>query len=197
MKFFIFLFFCKLFSQNTKEQKELLLFTRSTKHKIEFIAKDFNLKDTLSTHIGIGFKKNEDEFVVYHVNTVSDSVSFLKTESYKKFTSLDDIIHSSIIKFNISENEREFFFNVISEYKNSIISFDNNFDLNNGDNNLYCSEFVNAVLNRSLNNFYCKPSVIELNSFYKNIFKKDSFKYYPVDFYCIDNRFQKIEETFY
>lgn len=60
-----------IFAQNIQKEEDehIYVFTRSTTNKKGFIAEDFNIKDSLSTHVGIGFFEN-GKYQVYNVDTL-------------------------------------------------------------------------------------------------------------------------------
>jgi hypothetical protein len=175
--------------------KELYLFTRSTRLKQGFIAEDFNITDSLSTHIGIGYK-NDDDFVIYHVsNERVINHSSLMSETLKEFIAIEDVHYYSIWKCDITQSEYDFLFSELLSLSKERINFDHDLVLDNED--LYCSEFVYSILelvNRE--KFFYKPIKKPLTLFYISILKRDNLEYIPVDFFTENKMFEKIEENF-
>lgn len=65
------------FSQiQPKVANSIFIFTRSTAMKAAYIADDFNLKDSLSTYVGIGLKVNEN-YQIYNVTNEKKSIPLL------------------------------------------------------------------------------------------------------------------------
>ena len=181
-----------------KEANSIYLVCRGTKSKINIVARDFNLKDSLLTHIGIGFIE-DNQFLVYNVSNFKKNTngSSLIKESLESFVNLDDIVYYSVWKIQSNEEEINKLKTIVSEFEKRTINFDYSFELKE-DDYYYCSEFVYEVLkklNSSKYNF--SPTTITLNSFYSKALKKEKFDYIPVDFFLTDNLFKKVEERQY
>lgn len=176
-------------------ENAIYLVCRSSKQKISFIAKDFNLLDSLITHIGIGIFEN-NELVVYNVSNFKKNKkeSSLIKESYDEFISLDDIVYVSIWKKEIKNNKKRII-ETINFYENLIIDFDFSFDLKTN-KQLYCSEFVYKVFKdaRILEKTY-NPTKKKLEGMYA-INLGGTFKYIPVDFFITDKTIEKIYEHY-
>jgi len=181
-------------SQNDKSCYSIFIFTRATESKINFIAKDFNLSDSLSTHIGIGLRKN-DEFIIYNVdNDKKLNNSSLITENLNSFINNAGVLHYSIWEYKTNLNEYILFLDELKKFKEIKINFDYEFDLKE-DNNLYCSEFVYFVLKKiNYTKFNFLPIEKQLINFYAGFFKKSEISYIPVDFFLSFNVFRKVEE---
>lgn len=195
----LFLFVLNAYCQeNIIEDDYIYIFTRSTKSKIGFIAEDFNIQDSLSTHIGIGFVE-KGRYIIYNVDNIKkgDNNSSLIREDYSSFIRLSDLYYSSIWQFKANKEQKIQLIKIIKRYESYVISFDDEFELNNSIQNLYCSEFVYLVLKElKLTNTFI-PVSKELTEFYKNILKKDFLEYIPVDFFQKLNYFYKVDSKFY
>ena len=79
------------YSQEMKyDDSSFYLICRGTKSRQSIIANDFNMKDTMITHIGIGYVK-DNSLVVFNVSTpVNDKKkSALVVESFDSFTNMN------------------------------------------------------------------------------------------------------------
>jgi hypothetical protein len=196
LKIVCFLLVTSVYSQCIVKDNSIYVFNRSTDLKREYIAKDFNQIDTLSTHIGIGFKTKEG-YLIYNVSNdkVIDGTALI-VESLESFISIENISYYSIWKIKLKSKEFLKFKKVLKYYKGIEVTFDYDFTLKN-DNRLYCSEFVYNVLNDVDNlKFSFKPKTVELNPFYGSALKREVFKYIPVDFFQTLGLFIKIEEHY-
>lgn len=189
MKFILFLWFI-LFNLNVIAQKpivlnatKLYLVTRSTENKQNIIAKDFNIKDSLSTHIGIGYFENQ-KFKIYNVSNVEVNTngSSLIIDSYESFINLKDFKYCSIWSCVLEVDKMNKFKQLLKTFEDKELTFDHEFDLKN--NSFYCSEFVFNVL-KLLDEikFNFKPQTIILTDFYQNVLKREKLTYIPVDFF--------------
>ena len=168
---------------------------RSSQSKKNIIAEDFNLKDSLITHVGIGYIE-KDSLVLFNVsNDKKDkNYSSLLRESLRSFVHQDGISYYSVWEYKTNVSEIETIKTVINEYLKRRIDFDYAFRINN-DNDLYCSEFVYEVLSKTdTKKFHCLPEIKKLNAFYSRALHRDILEYIPVDFFTKFNVFTKIYE---
>lgn len=176
----------------------IYIFTRSTKSKRAFIAEDFNIRDTLSTHVGIGFVENK-KYAIYNVDNVkkNEHQSSLIKEDYNSFVRLDDIYYSSIWKYKVTKSNIRRLIEILKSFEKEKITFDKEFKLTNSNSNLYCSEFVFLILTQLnlIPNY--KPTKKELSSFYSNLLKRNTLEYIPVDFFLELHYFKLVENKFY
>jgi len=198
--FFLLVFLQFSYCQEFKneDRNSIFLICRGTKSKQNIVAKDFNLKDTLITHIGIGFIKDE-ELVVFNVSNfkTDEKGSALISESYASFVNLTDITYSSIWKIKSDEKEIAKLKSTLEEYSKNKIRFDNFFILDES-NDYYCSEFIYTVLKKvNRNKFNFNPINKKLNTFYSNALHRKEFLYIPVDFFQSFNVFEKFYEKKY
>ncbi len=197
---FLFLISFSSFSQEKESVEEncIYIFTRSTTGKKGFIAEDFNIRDSISTHIGVGFIK-KGKFIIYNVDNVKKSKhqSSLIREDYSSFINLNDIYHSSIWQYKVTTSKMNELHDVLKSFENNIISFDKEFKLNNSESNLYCSEFVFLVLEKLDIAKTFIPVKKDLSGFYQNILKQTTLEYIPVDFFLELNCFELLKENFY
>jgi len=177
-------------AQVSFEDGELYIVTRSTNAKRFFIAKDFNLSDSLSTHVGIGIAE-KGELKIYHVEPDSaPGKSALSKVSLKDFTAVSGLASYSIWK-DITSGNGALLKDTLKHWEDKKIAFD--FEFNLANENLYCSEFVWMMLKTLQNPSYeFVPIEKELNDFYKKTLGSDNLVYIPVDFFIELKMFKKI-----
>lgn len=190
------LFYYAGFSQveNHYEKYSAYLFYRSTENKINIIAKDFNLSDTLMTHVGLGILFDK-EILIYNVNYV-DNGNALSVDTFDEFLNIYDIRAFSVWKLNITKNQYKKLKKNLLEIKSKYYVFDFDFSLSN--NEYYCSEFVYDILRNS--NILSKKINFSknLNQFYSKALKRDTLMYIPIDSFqeleninCIEHKIFK------
>lgn len=174
--FLLLLSFSYLFSNNFEYlQSGDIIFRKEE----SFLSDLFSNIDSFEySHIGI-LKIENNSIYVYHMERTTDKEKDLKKETISKF--LSNSKKYSVIRFKkeISQNNLSV---ILEKYeKNLNLKFDMNFALNNGDNNLYCSEFVNEIYKKLIHKdifLYLYKVVtnkgISLKSIYTNeiMFKK-------------------------
>lgn len=173
---------------------EIYIVCRATKNKQNIIAKDFNLKDSLITHIGLGVKTNNG-LIVYNVSNFkkSASASSLVIESLDEFLKIDDLIAYSVWSIKVKDIVKiDKLYNLIKKSQEIKVEFDYDFSLDNGKTKLYCSEFVYNMLTLSGIIANVEPVVKKLNPFYSKALKRNELEYIPVDFFQINEDFQKV-----
>lgn len=180
---------------NKLDANNIYIIAKASSTKSSFISKKFNSNDTLITHIGLGYKRDE-EFLVIHVTDRENVKNALIKESLYDFTNTQNkTTYVSI--WSIKTNEKELF-NFIKNLKkaqSTTIEFDFDFQLNNGKNKLYCSEFCYKILHKTLPNIIkIKPQKIILDGLAKAYLKKDELVFYPVDFFQSLKIFEKVVE---
>ena len=192
----IFNYFFTIGQNNQDVSNSIFIFTRSTDMKVSYIAHDFNTSDTLSTHVGIGFKIN-NEYQIFNVsNDIKSSSKALRSESLETFLKVQGIKYHSVWEYEIPSDTKDKFIKVLSEYDNRQITFDYDFEIKN-DSKLYCSEFVFLVLKKLHLTRSYKGKKKELNNFYRNLLKRNTLEYIPVDFFLDLHYFKLIENKFY
>lgn len=181
-----------------QNSQSLFLVCRSTKSKQQIIATDFNLKDSLITHVGLGIIENEILQVVNVSNfKLNVNKSALIKESFSSFIDLKDISYVSIWKLEISKKQLIKLKIILNSYSSKIIKFDNFFVLDEK-NELYCSEFVFKVLQElNSNKIKFEPIRKELNDFYAKALRRKHITYIPVDFFLTIPKIKKIYEKNY
>ncbi|NRR93145.1 hypothetical protein HSX10_16330 [Winogradskyella undariae] len=183
---------------NFSKDNTYLIF-RGTNTKQGYFAKQFNIKDSLSTHVGI-LQFKDSEWLIYNVSDFKDNFSDFKTQNLNEFLTCRDgkVLYLSVwtIKGN-DLKETRLITSVLKEYKKNKIEFDRYFSLNDS-TKLYCSEFVNIVL-KSVDStkFNFKPIKRELKGVYKTYFKKDTLNYYPVDIFEFSPHIIKKKEWYF
>lgn len=181
------------------DDSSFYLICRGTKSRQSIIANDFNMKDSMITHIGIGYVK-ENSLIVFNVSTpVNDEEkSALVVENFDSFTNMKDINYVSIWKSESNAEEMTRLKSILDYYQTRIIKFDGYFRLLD-DNEYYCSEFVSKIL-KDLNpeKYNFTPIKKELNLFYSKALKRNTFEYIPVDFFLVFDTIVKVyEKKFY
>lgn len=182
-------------SQNFTDNNSIYLFTRSTALKVDYIAKDFNLSDSLATHIGIGYKI-DDDYKIYNISydKVENNTALI-CDNLETFISMNDIVQFSIWEFTLDINQMNRFKKAIKEYLKKQIIFDRGFQIKD-DDILYCSEFVYHILSKTdAVKFSFEPISKKLNKFYATALDRKTLEYIPVDFFQTFNLFKKVEEV--
>ena len=182
-------------SQILFKKDAIYIFARSTEHKVNIIAEDFNLQDKQITHIGIGYFEN-DSIKIFNVSNfeTDEKGSALISESYASFVDLSDVTYSSIWKLKSDEKEIAKLKSILEEYSKDKIKFDDFFILDES-NDYYCSEFIYRVLKKvNRNKFGFNPINKKLNAFYSNALHRIEFVYIPVDFFQSFTIFEKVYE---
>jgi hypothetical protein len=182
-------------SQIIFKKDAIYIFARSTEHKVNIIAEDFNLQDKQITHIGIGYFEN-DSIKIFNVSNfkTDEKGSALISESYASFVDLSDVTYSSIWKLKSDEKEIAKLKSILEEYSKDKIKFDDFFILDES-NDYYCSEFIYRVLKKvNRNKFGFNPINKKLNAFYSNALHRKEFVYIPVDFFQSFTIFEKVYE---
>lgn len=177
--------------KNLNENKPYLIF-RGTDTKHGFLARDFNIKDSINSHVGILL--HDKNWIIYNVSDFEKSKSALQAQTINEFKICDDgkVTSISIWDFNSENNNKSIILSEIKKLMKSKITFDKFFDFEN--NNLYCSEFVVDILKNADSNMIFKPVKRELKGIYKTYFRKDTLEYYPVDIFQNNNNIKKINQ---
>lgn len=175
-------------------QNSIYLVCRGTQQKMGFIAEKFNLKDKNITHVGIGIVEN-DSLIIYNVNNIESGNSALQIENPKTFTAPPDVFYFSLWEYRSTSKAIKKLKKILKRYTLKPIVFDMNF--NEKDNeNLYCSEFCAKVLLELYPTSFSFPlTEKKLDQAYSGLLERKILRYYPVDFFQIDNRFHKVYEA--
>lgn len=172
--------------ETLNKEKSFIIF-RGTKTKQGFYARDFNIKDTLSSHVGLLMFKKGIGWRVFHVSDYNDIVTDFREMSIVSFLNEEEKITSaSVWEVNISKRIK--LLNELESYHSKKIIFDKYFSLKDS-TRLYCSEFVCNVLKKVDSSKYNYPfEQRELKGIYKTYFRRDTLKYYPVDIFQFDRK---------
>lgn len=194
---FIFYHLAFLSQSQSVHDNTIYIFTRSTQLKVSYIATDFNLTDSLSTHVGIGLKIN-NEYQIYNVtNEPTYTDSALVCDDLNSFLNVEGIQYYSLWAFKASPKEMEILISVLREYTLTPVTFDYNFLLEKN-NALYCSEFVRNVLEKiDSKKFSFEPIKKQLNTFYQVALSRVDLNYIPVDFFIEFKDFKLVENKYY
>ncbi|WP_293891489.1 hypothetical protein [Flavobacterium sp.] len=193
MKLYILFFLMPLFIFcQVKQNNDIYIIGRGTISKKKFVGDIFNNINKNITHIGIGFLES-DSLMVYNVSLDKRiKNSSLIVEGFADFKNVNDLFYMGVWKLEISKTDLLIVKERIKEIQKKEIVFDSRFDLDNGDTNLYCSEFVQIVIN-SIDNYYYFPTEMILKNSLKTIINKDTFLYFPTDFFLVNNKFQQVD----
>jgi Permuted papain-like amidase enzyme, YaeF/YiiX, C92 family len=164
--------------------KEIIyVFCRGTSTKSNLIAKFYNLEDTLSTHVGIGFFK-EGKLNIYNVSTNPVKSSALRIETIEEFINPDDVYSLTIWKVDLSKKEKLKVMAYCSNYRRKKIKFDYRFTIAK-DDTLYCSEFCANLFNTiNAKKFHFTPVSKNIeHTLSEVLLNKKVLLYYPVDFF--------------
>lgn len=204
--FIVFIFLCLFACQDqTKtpywqkaslEKDHLYLVFRGTDSKEGFLARDFNIRDSLSSHVGFLVYERNDWYV-YHVLDFKDNKSDLRKHGSSQFFNPknETINYASVWELShIDSSTLNQINKRIRYYESMIIEFDRSFSLRDS-TKLYCSEFIYKVLKYAdPNGFSLEPRTIKLSGVYNKYFRKDSLEYIPVDAFQYMKHVQLIDE---
>lgn len=163
------------------DKKSTYLIFRGTNTIQGQFAKNFNLSDASSSHVGL--LTYDEDWKVYNVSDFESKVSDLKAETFDEFHFIKSgrVTYISIWEIAITQAENEDIQILLRNKLKQPIKFDRGFNLND-QNNLYCSEFVVGILEAvNLSKFKIPLNKKPLKGIYKNYFQKDTLVYYPVD----------------
>lgn len=173
--------FHKQFDRVIKDST-LYLITSGNKSKTALIAQNFNLRDTVSTHVGIAFKR-DGKAHVFHVTDVDRQLNALKLEPVDQFLESASVIYASLWRIAITTSEWTQFEQRLDLLSIRRCDFDYDFLLNNGDK-LYCSEFCALLLSEvTCGRINFSPVAKPLDEFYRSVLHRDDLIYFPVDFF--------------
>jgi len=177
------------------KQDDIYIVFRGTDTKQGFFARDFNIKDTLSSHVGLLlFDKNN--WFVYNVSDFKDNLSDFRKQSIEDFFDLEEekISSASLWKIELDSSPTKHLSEILKEYESLNIKFDKYFTLKDS-SKLYCSQFMKEVLFQIDSvKFNIKTRKRELKGIYKTYFQKDTLEYYPVDVFQLNKNIKKIKE---
>lgn len=182
----------ELTAQNLYRSDCIYLVCRGTKQKVGLIAEKYNLKDTKSTHVGIGYFQGKN-LVIYHVTNDHDGPTDLAIQSLSEFKNPHDLFYLSIWMCPSSAKEVYRLKKILQSSSKQKIIFDTDFKAHN--NKLYCSEFCAEVLkklNRKKFDFPVKKQTLDF--FTSKILGCEVLEYYPVDFFQTSIYFKKVFE---
>jgi hypothetical protein len=178
--------FCQI-----KQSHEIYIVGRGTLSKKKLVGDTFNNINKNMTHVGIGILES-DSLKIYNVSLdKKNNNSALVVESLDEFQAINDIFYLGIWKLEVSENDYIKIKDRISLMLKKEIKFDSRFGLDNGDNNLYCSEFVQMIIN-TVGGYDYKPNEMKPQKTLKSFISKDKFIYFPTDFFLKNKKFQQV-----
>lgn len=184
--------FNRLLKKNLNKTAAYLVY-RATNTKEGNYARQYNITDSLSTHVGIAVHL-DDSWQVFHVVN-SSQFSALRQQSLEVFYNLEKEKITSTSLWQITCMDTQDLYKlgkVLRSYRENDIQFDFQFDLSDS-KKLYCSEFViNVITTLDSTKFQFEPVITKLNPFHAAFLKRDSLSYYPVDIFQTHQCFEKV-----
>ena len=182
----------KPFHLNTKRQKtRVFIICRGTSAKANLIVRQFNLMDSNTTHIAIGYVHNKS-LRIYGVEDSPGSKSALKYDSLSSYTGSRDVLYWSVWEFSVKPGVWRRVKKACTGYERRRIVFDYDFRLDNPDT-LYCSEFCANVLKKArIKRLRIYPNLTQLNGLFFFFLNRKELEYYPVDFFQTTSLFAKV-----
>ena len=180
----------------TLDTSKAYLVFRGTDSKPGAIAREFNLFDLKSSHVGIAVFNN-DLWNISHIVNTRDPVSDLKWDTFASF--LDQkkqkVFYASVWEINsLTPKEFKSLKGLLETYRKKQYRFDQSFSIKD-DNRLYCSELIQKILTTvNADKFQFKLHTKKLRPLYASFFRKDSLSYYPVDMFQKHKNFTLVEE---
>ena len=188
-----------IFDDKILVKDSIYLVFRGTKTKQGFFARDFNILDSLSSHVGLAlyYKKG---WRVFHISDYNDRFSDIRNHPTNVFFNIkkEKINYISVWGIrNLSFADVSRIKKDVIGYESKKIKFDKVFVLDNK-NKLYCSEFVNNIFTE-LDSVKYKIPLTErkLSGLYKQYFQKETLLYYSVDAFHLNSSFYKIKEWYF
>lgn len=161
------------------ERQTIYLIQRGTTGKLGGLAKDFNIRNLYASHLGIGFLEN-NTLKIYHVYVDKNRrQNNLYVENISEFIKPEDLNYLSI--WQLQDIDRKQFNDIraaLIESEKQNILFDFNF--NESNNAYYCSEYIVEELKKS-NIEIMKDHKKSITGMARQILKRDTLTYYPVD----------------
>ena len=197
----VFILFCLFISCKSNNFKDLeldrgkiYLFFRGTDTKQGVVVRNYNLYSKDVSHVGIG-EITSKGIEIY--NITDDIENSFQVSNLQSFYDKDNIKYCSIWEIEGGYDKTKFR-NIIDGYKHKDIKFDKFFLSKDGDDKLYCSEFVVNVLEAidSIKFKFAKHKK-PLNSLHSNLLEKDTLTYYPVDIFTLDSNLKKVFEYYF
>ena len=165
-------------------EDRIYIFSRGTRSKAYLLAHQFNIRDTNSTHVGIGFYQDHRFFIYNVIDEAPEGKSALVINSLDSFLLGEDVSSFSLWECANSVQDLALMKTLLRNYMNKKIAFDVQFKLAE-DDSLYCSEFCAQVLNRlGGKKFDFHPITKPLNNpLLEAVLGRMNIYYYPVDFF--------------
>ncbi|WP_157676759.1 YiiX/YebB-like N1pC/P60 family cysteine hydrolase [Chryseobacterium sp. T16E-39] len=161
------------------EKEAIYLIQRGTSGKLGNVAKDFNINNKYASHLGIGYFENH-VLTVYHVYVEKNSSgNSLYIEPIKNFISPKDLNYLSIWRLkNIDLQKFDGIRNTLIQSGKENINFDFNFAADS--KAYYCSEYVVKELQKNHVEIMSDHKK-NITGMIRQILKKDTLTYFPVD----------------
>ncbi|RYG47863.1 MAG: hypothetical protein EOO01_14260 [Chitinophagaceae bacterium] len=163
---------------------------RASTVKSSLIAKEFNITDSLISHVGIGIIEH-GALRIYHVeDKAGNAFSACTLDEFLSF----GIFYYCVYSLPLSSGSLERIVNLLKEHPP--VKFDKNLRLNNDD--LYCSEFAYQILTSVEPEKFLQPPVTKkvTDQFARSYLGRDSISYIPVDFFLMYPGIRKIVSAF-
>lgn len=177
------------------KEKTYLVF-RGTNTKQGDIARDFNLSDRKSSHVGLAVFDSEEWRITHIVNT-DNPTSDLKSDTFASFLhqGTEKVFYTSIWEIdNLNQNEQKNLRLSLKKYHKKQFKFDRWFMVKD-DHQLYCSELIQKILTEiNPDKFKFELHKKKLKSFYATFLRRDTLSYYPVDIFQKHKYFKLVKE---
>jgi len=178
-------------------ENQVYLVFRGTNSKEGFFARDFNIQDTLSSHVGLLISDKANWSVYHIIDFKNKNSSDLRKQSIKEFfdSKKENITYVSFWEVNnLDSFKAKQIKKELNNYLSKFIKFDKLFTLKDS-TKMYCSELIFKVLHKADSiNFNFQRHKRKLNGIYATYFRKDTLEYYPVDIFQKNKNIRKIKE---
>ena len=176
-------------------EDRIYIFCRGTRSKAYLLAHKFNMRDTNSTHVGIGFYHDQRFFIYNVIDEAPKDKTALVVDSLSSFLSSNEVYYFSLWECANNQRELALLKQQLTSYVNRKITFDTQFRLAE-DDSLYCSEFCAQVLNNfGGGKFEFFPLNKPLNNpLFEAVLGRRNISYYPVDFFQTSAFVRKVYE---
>jgi hypothetical protein len=164
---------------------------RATNTKAGLTAKDFNARDTVITHVGLGFYHRKKFFVAHVEDRPANAFEIITLEQFCNRETFYLAIYKLPFPKPTEKAIRKFLIN------HPRVEFDYHFNLNN--QRLYCSEFIMISLVKLFPHLHLPPPRFKkLDDPLKKAFlQTDTLHYYSVDFFLAINGIELIYEKWF
>lgn len=141
------------------------------------------------THTGIGISV-DSTFLIFDINPVP-SGNAISIGDFSSFINDPGLTYYGIWKLRLSGKQKKTLRKQLKSIIKKPVAFDFSFDLNNGRDSLYCSEFCWRLTNSLGEGFRYQPASVETKELgLQQLLQRDTLEYIPVDYFLT---FKKIQ----